>query len=485
MANLNLQDKKFITPENLRLIINYGLGFASRVKKLEDKEIAPFEADKLYTKDSLTIYDGYIYKAKVTNQSSTFNEIYWDLIGDDITELTKSDVEAMVGLSAEEIETLSKIILDSEIRLDKTFSSSKIYTDIQNAIQTSKDYTLTEVDNDFLKKTDADGKFATITTVDNHTSDTDIHTTATEKASYVKKTDIVDNLVDNSTDKPLSANQGNVLDTKIGHKIDNDKIVTTIDNTSTDEQIPSAKVTHNELSKKVDKTDITTTIDNTSTDEQIPSAKAVYNATVDKNLKTYTSIAQLGLTEGSETLSDIATNMSNNSVAILNVQSSCNVSEYPVGYGVLTVNKLNISRVSFIFTETGGASTLRQWFASYNGGKLNGWKRVCTTSVTDVAKTTITPVNSAITGTIEYVVKNGICYVSLFNVKTTTNDEGLSISTTMPKPAINCGSVIVTKGTRGNIGFVYINKDTTQLTSDFYVTDLLGSCSFSYPVAEE
>ena len=485
MANLNLQDKKFITPENLRLIINYGLGFASRVKKLEDKEIAPFEADKLYTKDSLTIYDGYIYKAKTTNQSSTFNEIYWDLIGDDITELTKSDVEAMVGLSAEEIETLSKIILDSEIRLDKTFSSSKIYTDIQNAIQTSKDYTLTEVDNDFLKKTDADGKFATITTVDNHTSDTDIHTTATEKASYVKKTDIVDNLVDNSTDKPLSANQGNVLDTKIGHKIDNDKIVTTIDNTSTDEQIPSAKVTHNELSKKVDKTDITTTIDNTSTDEQIPSAKAVYNATVDKNLKTYTSIAQLGLTEGSETLSDIATNMSNNSVAILNVQSSCNVSEYPVGYGVLTVNKLNISRVSFIFTETGGASTLRQWFASYNGGKLNGWKRVCTTSVTDVAKTTITPVNSAITGTIEYVVKNGICYVSLFNVKTTTNDEGLSISTTMPKPAINCGSVIVTKGTRGNIGFVYINKDTTQLTSDFYVTDLLGSCSFSYPVAEE
>ena len=112
MANLNLQDKKFITPENLRLIINYGLGFASRVKKLEDKEIAPFEADKLYTKDSLTIYDGYIYKAKATNQSSTFNEIYWDLIGDDITELTKSDVEAMVGLSAEEIETLSKIILE-------------------------------------------------------------------------------------------------------------------------------------------------------------------------------------------------------------------------------------------------------------------------------------------------------------------------------------------------------------------------------------
>ena len=42
-----------------------------------------------------------------------------------------------------------------------------------------------------------------------------------------------------------------------------------------------------------------------------------------------------------------------------------------------------------------------------------GWQRVCFTNVDDVGVTTITPVNSNITGIIEYEVKNGICYVSM------------------------------------------------------------------------
>ena len=44
-----------------------------------------------------------------------------------------------------------------------------------------------------------------------HTDDTDIHITADEKASYVKKADIVDNLTSTDTEKPLSAKQGYVL----------------------------------------------------------------------------------------------------------------------------------------------------------------------------------------------------------------------------------------------------------------------------------
>ena len=48
-----------------------------------------------------------------------------------------------------------------------------------------------------------------------HTGDTDIHISATEKASYVKKTDIVDNLTSTDTDKPLSANQGRLLNSMI------------------------------------------------------------------------------------------------------------------------------------------------------------------------------------------------------------------------------------------------------------------------------
>lgn len=51
--------------------------------------------------------------------------------------------------------------------------------------------------------------------LDEHTNDSDIHTSATEKASYVKKTDIVDNLTSTDTDKPLSANQGRLLKSMI------------------------------------------------------------------------------------------------------------------------------------------------------------------------------------------------------------------------------------------------------------------------------
>ena len=92
----------------------------------------------------------------------------------------------------------------------------------------------------------------------------------------MNNTDIVDNLTDNSVDKPLSANQGNVLDTKIEHKIDKANIVTTLDDTVTNEQVGSALATYNELDKKINKTSIATILNDTVTDEQVPSAKVVY-----------------------------------------------------------------------------------------------------------------------------------------------------------------------------------------------------------------
>lgn len=44
-----------------------------------------------------------------------------------------------------ELEELASIISDSEVRIDKTYSSSKIYTDIQQALTDSKEYTLAEI----------------------------------------------------------------------------------------------------------------------------------------------------------------------------------------------------------------------------------------------------------------------------------------------------------------------------------------------------
>ena len=81
---LKLAKKKEINEDVLRMIIQYGLGFASRVKNLENKEIEDWKEDKLYEKGAKVLYNNYLWVAKVTNQSSTWNESYWEKVGDNL-----------------------------------------------------------------------------------------------------------------------------------------------------------------------------------------------------------------------------------------------------------------------------------------------------------------------------------------------------------------------------------------------------------------
>ena len=62
-------------------------------------------------------------------------------------QLTTEDILDMIGLSQEELDTLSTIIADTEVRLDKTYSSSKIVTDIAQCLADSKTYTLEQIAN--------------------------------------------------------------------------------------------------------------------------------------------------------------------------------------------------------------------------------------------------------------------------------------------------------------------------------------------------
>ena len=93
-----------------------------------------------------------------------------------------------------------------------------------------------------------------------HTGDTTIHITTDERTKWnkvdnkVNKTDIVDNLTSTDTDKPLSANQGKVLKDEVDLKANDDEVVK--------------------------KTSLVTTIDSSSTHTQVPSAKSVYDNTL-------------------------------------------------------------------------------------------------------------------------------------------------------------------------------------------------------------
>ena len=60
-------------------------------------------------------------------------------------QLTEDDIYDMLGLSEEELEGLATLISDTEVRIDKTYSSSKIYTDIIQCLEDSKTYTLEQI----------------------------------------------------------------------------------------------------------------------------------------------------------------------------------------------------------------------------------------------------------------------------------------------------------------------------------------------------
>ena len=141
MATLNLNEKKIPSAENLRLIAQLCISLANKQSSLEDRCIAPWKSGEVYQKDiSYVSHDGYIYLCSVSNNDTDFTESHWTKLSDTISELTKADIEALVNLTPEEISKLSDLI-STEIRLDKTFSSSDTYTRIQAAIDTAKEYT--------------------------------------------------------------------------------------------------------------------------------------------------------------------------------------------------------------------------------------------------------------------------------------------------------------------------------------------------------
>ena len=181
-----------------------------------------------YEENDFVSYNDYIYICKIANNDIDFDEANWKQLTYGIDELSKEDVEGLLGLTEEEIGTMANLIADTEVRLDKTYSSSKIYQDIQQCLNDSKTFTLlelskfsgvsykivastsemtsksiiyllangdtydmyiveengaiikigdmnvnlsnyytkTEIEADYLKQVDADGKYATITTVD-------------------------------------------------------------------------------------------------------------------------------------------------------------------------------------------------------------------------------------------------------------------------------------------------------------------------------
>ena len=330
-------------------------------------------------------------------------------------------------------------------------------------------YSSTKIENSLSKK-------ANTTDLTVHTSDTNIHVSTSDKTKWnnsVNKTDIVDNLTSTNTDKPLSANQGKVLKDEIGlkanttdltahtgntgihvttsdktkwnkvdNKIDKTDIVDNLTSTNTDKPLSAkqGKVLKDDIGLKanetevIKKTAITTIINSASTDSQVPSAKSVYNNAIKyNNIKTYYTLAQLGITSATCTIKDIWDKMPANSIGVIDTNSSIvtdlgvfktafNLSDDQSVYGFLTIGKFTERTILEFRRSHAESAIIPETFIGYCIGKnctSIDWKRIIISSiesnygsVTAITFSDTTNYKQQSNIGLKYYNLNGVCYIS-------------------------------------------------------------------------
>ena len=234
-------------------------------------------------------------------------------------------------------------------------------------------YTITQADAKFVLKTDFDSL-------------------KTEVERKVNKTDIVDNLTSTDTNKPLSANQGKILD-----------------------------------DKKLNKADISTIIDSSSTNDKVPSEKAVFDAIHEPILMTLSSTSDI------TALLTKLRSLAPGTNATIKLFDNSGVLFPVTGNYIGTVSVINANEITVI--------CVNHWYSQHaytfkvqNDDTSISLNKICTTKIADVPKTQITlDSNIFIKGDVSYKVKNGICYVSIFDLIPKKSGNSIVVSNSMPK----------------------------------------------------
>ena len=271
-------------------------------------------------------------------------------------------------------------------------------------------YTITQADAKFVLKTDFDSL-------------------KTEVERKVNKTDIIDNLTSTDTNKPLSANQGKILD-----------------------------------EKKVNKTDIATTIDSSSTDDKVPTTKSVWDSLykicdpqvlVDANNPT-----------SKICMADLTTLNTPSKEGVTSAESSLIISiegrDYWNGQISICMAEPEVYVRSVREVDT--------W---------TKWQRVCTTSVVDTSGTAT--ISDGASGVVSYKVINGVCYVAVQGLADSLNGKQVCNVTGLPKPSLYVNEPIEYLGER--VGTIYCDYGTITFMVHKISTSA-GYGSFSYPVEE-
>lgn len=86
-------------------------------------------------------------------------------------------------------------------------------------------------------------------------------------------------------------------------------------------------------------------------------------------------------------------------------------------------------------------------------------------------------------GLIEYIIKNGVCYVRMSGIRFGVAGTERTLSVVMPKPALGIAVSILSAITGSVLACVYLNYDTTILLANVTSNTVGdGYLTFSYPV---
>lgn len=406
---------------------------------------------------------------------------------------TPTDIEGFFDGTQQEIDYYSSLIKDDVVSKNFLHSSKQIADDIAKSILEANEYT--------------DSLLKNISSIQLEWCATSLPTTAENNKIYILpvasggKTVNTLNIWNNTSNNWVSI--GNLemditqfynkseIDTKMDLKanktevVANDKIVQTLDSaTNSSDTVLSTSGLQVEMDKKaneddvIKKTDIITTIDSTSTDSEIATAKAVNDLLQTEspgNLK-------IPLNEDLNNLIYNRTRVWMNSQTV----EIATFTNMPSG-------RFTECAVIFIPYENANSDYGEQIFVGNNNrifirNKVTttwtAWRKVCTTGVADVPWTELT-LDSGMVGNIYYQIKNGICYVNVNDLHSSTmSTNGQTIVIGLPKPASGIPWYPLISNSASHGGLLVNIDSTGKMINHAGLNNEVYFGSFSYPVAE-
>ena len=412
------------------------------------------------------------------------------------TEYTDEEIGNLIDLDPTQIAELTAVISDSVVAKNKVFSSSHTTELIQKSVIESNEY--------------ADSLVANLSNIKLDIVDTLPDASTVNKSTiYILKdstggTNNTLNVWSDSTSAFVEVGKLNVnmdsyytksdVDTLLANKADDNTVVHQDDvvsdmTTTSGTTVLSTSGLKTELDKKanddevVKKTDMSTTIDSTSTDDTVPTNKAVYDSLINKVnntivLTTTDEVNSFNRTYQSFIIySDVA--------AAVGLPNPPNSTWFCIHLSHIKGFKYP-SQIAFEY-----AGLRKIMYRVADNGVWSAWRKIPNTSVADVPVTTIT--NTLVSTKVTFqaadsnaylYVKNGICYVSIWDI-TILEEANLEVLfNNAPKAAFMVGCTL--HNGYESFGHIFVTTNSTEirLNAPSGLAGKSGYCSFSYPVAE-